>query len=147
MKTDRLLAALVAERCEVARFLKRMDQAGDKYRTYLASLDGVIRGLSVDIDPEILRMKRGPYRRNPYFLPKDLPRLRMDVFRLSEGALLTTDRVVIQVITAKGFDAEDRVLHAKITAQVRTVLRGLIKREVVERVGTGRATQWKLADI
>jgi hypothetical protein len=112
----------------------------------LAHFDGVLRVLAADLDPETIRPKRR-YQINRYFGRNEPPRFCMDTLRLAEGQPLTTDRIVAQIMTAKGFDVGDHILRTAIAKQIRTVLRGLRNRGTVHQIGFGRTTKWKLAGI
>jgi hypothetical protein len=52
-------------------------------------IDGVLRVLAADLDPETIRPKRA-YRRNRYFARNELSRLCLGVLRTAAGELLST---------------------------------------------------------
>ncbi len=54
-------------------------------------IDGVLRVLATDLDPETIRPKR-VYRRNRYFARNELSRLCLGVFRTAGGELLSSGR-------------------------------------------------------
>jgi len=50
------------------------------------------------------------------------------------------------VIAAKGFDAADAILRAAIREQIGSTVKRLHREGVIENIGAGRASKWKLAD-
>jgi hypothetical protein len=51
------------------------------------------------------------------------------------------------VITAKGFDTRDGILHRSIRDQIGDIAKRLHRRGEVEKIGHGRASRWKLASL
>ena len=141
---DHIVDGLIAKRAELAGVIAQLQRELDQHRADLAHIDGVLRVLASDLDPEAIKPKR-VYRRTRYFARSELSRLCLSAFRLAAGEPVTADHIAGQVIAAKGFDASDRVLRAAIADQVGQVLKGLRKRGTVERIGIGRGAKWKLA--
>jgi hypothetical protein len=135
---------LVAKRAELAGIIADLERQLAQHRANLTHIDGVLRVLAADLDPEAIRSKR-VYKRTRYFGRNELSRLCLGVFRTATGEPVTADFIAGQVIVAKGFDASDRVLRASIADQVGSVLKRLRNRSVVERIGTGTGSKWKLA--
>jgi hypothetical protein len=104
----------------------------------------VLRIVATHLDPETIRPKR-TYRRNRYFARNVLSRLCLGVLRTATGEQLSTDDIAGRVITAKGFDSGDAVLHAAIREQVGPIVKWLHRDGAIENVGAGRASKWKLA--
>jgi hypothetical protein len=102
--------------------------------------------LSADLDPETLRPKR-VYRRNRYFARNELSRLCLGVLRTAAGELLSTDEIAGRVIAAKGFDAGDAILRAAIREQVGSTVKRLHREGLIEIIGTGRASRWRLSGV
>src|SRR6266850_8550300 len=115
--TDHIVSGLIAKRAELAGIIDKLQRQLDQHRADLAHIDGVLRVLASDLDPETIRPKRA-YRRNRYFARNELSRLCLGVLRTATGELLSTDDIAGRVIAAKGFDATDNVLHVAIRAQV-----------------------------
>jgi hypothetical protein len=63
----------------------------------LTHIDGVLRVLASDLDPQTIRPKRA-YRRNRYFARNELSRLCLGVLRTAAGELLSTDDIADRVI-------------------------------------------------
>jgi hypothetical protein len=56
----------------------------DQHRADLTHIDGVLRVLAADLDPEKIKPKR-IYRRNRYFARNELSRLCLGVLRTAAG--------------------------------------------------------------
>jgi hypothetical protein len=141
--TDHVVSGLIAKRAELAGIIDQLQRQLDQHRADLTHIDGVLRVLAIDLDPETIRPKR-PYRRNRYFARNELLRLCLGVFREAAGEPVSVDDIAGQVITAKGFDAGDAILRDAIRDQVGDVVKRLHRRGEVEKTGRGRALQWKL---
>jgi hypothetical protein len=115
------------------------------YASDLTHIDGVLRVLATDLDPEMLRPKR-VYRRNRYFARNELSRLCLGVLRTAAGELLSTDEIAGRVIAGKDFDIGDTILRAAIRQQVGSTVKRLHRNGAIENIGAGRASKWKLVD-
>jgi hypothetical protein len=115
-------------------------------RADLTHIDGTLRVLAADLDPESIRPKRA-YRRNRYFARNELWRLCLGVLRTAAGGLLSTDEIAGRVIVAKGFDVGDSILRRAIRDQVGDIVKRLHRRDEIENVGRGRAMRWKLEGV
>jgi hypothetical protein len=122
-----------------------MQRQLDQHRAELAHIDGTLRVLATDLDPEKIRPKR-VYRRNRYFARNELSRLCLGVLRTATGELLSTDDISDRVIAAKGFDIGDQILRAAIREQVGSTVKRLHRVGAIENIGAGRASRWKLCD-
>src|SRR5208282_3972909 len=100
----------------------------------LTHIDGVLRVLATDFDPETIRPKRA-YRRNRYFARNELSRLCLGVLRTAAGELLTTDEIAGRVIAAKGFDTADAILRAAIREQVGSIVKRLCREGTIGNIG------------
>ena len=69
-----VVSGLIAKRAELAGVIDQMQSQLDQYRADLTHIDGVLRILVSDLDPETIRPKRA-YRRNRYFARNELSRL------------------------------------------------------------------------
>jgi hypothetical protein len=128
----------------LAGIIDEMQRKLDQHRADLTHIDGALRVLVTDLDPETIKPKR-LYRRNRYFARNELSRLCLGVLRTAVGELLSTDDIAGHVIAAKGFDAGDAILRAAIREQVGSVVKRLNKEGAIENIGAGRASKWKLA--
>jgi hypothetical protein len=108
--TDRVVSALIEKRRELAGIIDELQRQLDQHRADLVHIDGVLRVLATDLDPEAIKPKRR-YRRNRYFARNELSRLCLGVLRNAGGKLLSTDEIAGRVITAKGFDPGDAILR------------------------------------
>src|SRR3984893_17256503 len=112
-----VVTGLIAKRRELAGIIDQLQRQLDQYRADLVHIDGTLRVLAADLDPETIRPKRS-YRRNRYFARNELSRLCLSVLRTSAGELLSTNDIAGRVIAAKAFDAGDAILRAAIRDQV-----------------------------
>jgi hypothetical protein len=142
--TAHVVSSLIEKRRELAGIIDELQRQLDQHRADLTHIDGVLRVLASDLNPETLRPKRA-YRRNRYFARNELSRLCLGVLRTAAGELLSTDDIAGRVIAAKGFDAGDAILRAAIREQVGSTVKRLHRRAAAENIGAGRASKWKLA--
>jgi hypothetical protein len=140
---DHVVSGLIEKRRELAGVIDELQRELDRHRADLMHIDGVLRVLTTDLDPETIRPKRA-YRRNRYFARNELSRLCLGVLRTA-GEPLSTDDITDRVITAKGFDSGEAILRAAIRDQVGSIVKRLHRNGAVENIGAGRASKWKLA--
>jgi hypothetical protein len=141
---DHVVSGLIAKRAELAGIIDTLQRQLDQYRADLTHIDGTLRILASDLDPETIRPKRA-YRRNRYFARNELSRLCLGVLRTAPGESLSTNDIAGRVIAAKGFDADDAILRAAIREQVGSTVKRLHTKSLIENNGAGRASKWKLA--
>ena len=139
-----VVSGLIAKRRELAGIIDQLQRQLDQHRADLTHIDGVLRVLAADLDPETIRPKRA-YRRNRYFARNELSRLCLGVLRTAAEPM-STDEIAGRVIATKGFDAGDTILRAAIRDQIGDIVKRLHRRGEVESIGRGRATRWKLVD-
>jgi hypothetical protein len=144
--TAHVVSSLLEKRRELAGIIDELQRQLDQHRADLTHIDGVLRVLATDLDPEVIRPKRA-YRRNRYFARNELSRLCLGVLRTAAGELLSTDDIEGQVIAAKGFDAGDAILRAAIREQVGSTVKRLNREGAIDNIGAGRASRWKLARV
>jgi hypothetical protein len=140
---DHVVSGLIAKRRELAGIIDELQRQLDQHRADLMHIDGVLRVLATDLDPEMIRPKRA-YRRNRYFARNELSRLCLGVLRTAAGELLSTEDIAVRVIVAKGFNDGDAILRAAIREQVGSIVKRLHRNDAIEVVGAGRASKWKL---
>lgn len=141
---DHVVSGLIEKRRELAGIIDELQRQLDQHRADLTHIDGVLRVLATDIDPETIRPKRA-YRRNRYFARNELSRLCLGVLRTAAGELLSTDEIAGRVIATKGFDSGDAILRAAIREQVGSTVKRLHREGTIENIGARRASRWKLA--
>src|SRR5207253_11497801 len=93
---DHVVSGLIEKRAALAGVIDQMQRQLDQYRADLTHIDGVLRILASDLDPETIRPKRA-YRRNRYFARNELSRLCLGVLRTTAGELLSTDEIAGRV--------------------------------------------------
>jgi hypothetical protein len=141
--TDPVVAGLIAKRAELAGIIDQLQRQLDQHRADLTHIDGVLRILAPDFEPETIRPKRRQ-RRSRYFARYELSRLCLDMLREAATEPLSTEAITRHVIVAKGFEVGDAVLRAAIHDQVEAVLKRMIRDSRVEKIGGGHTTRWKL---
>ena len=75
-KHSPIVAGLIAKQAELAGVIVELQHQIDQHRADLSHIDGVLRILATDLDPETIRPKR-PYRRTLYFERRELSRLTL----------------------------------------------------------------------
>jgi hypothetical protein len=143
MADPHVITALREKRALVSGLIDRLEHKLEQHRADLTHIDGVLRLFQPDRDPESIKPKRAYARRTRYFARNELSRLVMGAFRSAEGALMTTDDIVAEVIKAKSFNGADVTLRGSIRDQVLTLLRSFKKRRTIEQIGLGRAVRWR----
>jgi hypothetical protein len=133
---DHVVSGLIEKRRELAGIIDDLQRQLDQLWADLTHIDGALRVLATDLDPEMIRPKRA-YRRNRYFARNELSRLCLGVFRTAAGELLSTDDIAGRVIAAKGFDAGDAILRAAVREQVGSTVKRLHRNGAVENIGAG----------
>src|SRR5207302_8511603 len=136
------VSSLIEKRRELAGIIDELQRRLDQHRADLTHIDGVLRVLASDLDPETIKPKRA-YRRNRYFARNELSRLCLGVLRTAAGELLSTDDIAGRVIKAKGFDCCDAILRAAIRDQVGSTVKRLHRSGAIEKISAGRASNWK----
>jgi hypothetical protein len=143
MRRDPVVSRLIAKRAELAGIVAQRQRQIDQDRADLTHIDGVLRILATDLDPETIRPKRR-YRRTRYFGRNELSRLCLSAFRIAAGKPLSTSDIADYVIKAKGFDAADALLRAEIRDQVGSIMKRLHREGAIANIGAGRASKWRL---
>jgi hypothetical protein len=143
---DHVISGLIEKRRELAGIIDELQRQLDQHRADLTHIDGALRVLATDLNPETIRPKR-VYRRNRYFARNELSRLCLGVLRTAAGELLSTDDIAGRVIAAKGFDIGDAILRAAIRDQVGSTVKRLHGSDAIKNIGAGRASKWKLAGV
>ena len=133
---DHIVAGLIEKRRELAGIIDELQRQLDQHRADLTHIDGVLRVLAADLDPEKIRPKR-LYRRNRYFARNELSRLCLSVLRTAAGEPLSTNDIAGRVIAAKGFNVGDGVLRRAISDQVGDIMKRLHRRGEIENSGAG----------
>ena len=120
-----------------------LEQELDQCRADLTHIDGALRVLRTDLDPETIPPRRR-YARRQYFARNELSRLCLDTLRLAAGEPLTAEEITIRIMTAKGLEARDARLRAAIRVQAGSVLKRLHRQKVAAPSGKGVGATWRL---
>jgi hypothetical protein len=141
--TDHIVAKLTTKRADLARLITELEQELDQHRADLTHIDGTLRVLQADLDPETIPSRRR-YARRQYFGRNELSRLCMDTLRQAAGEPLTAEEITIGIMTAKGLEAGDARLRATIRVQAGDVLKRLHRQKIAEPSGKGVGATWQL---
>ncbi len=141
---DHAISRLISKRVELARLAADLEQELDQCRADLVHIDGALRVLRADLDPETIPPRRR-HTRAQYFGRNELSRLCMDTLRLAATEPLTAEEITIRVMTAKGLDVRDARLRAAIRVQVGPVLKRLHRQKIAAPSGKGVGATWRLA--
>jgi hypothetical protein len=85
---DHAVSRLIAKRAELAGMIVHLEQELDQCRADLMHIDGALRVLRTDLDPETIPPRRR-YTRPQYFGRNELSRLCMDTLRQASSEPLT----------------------------------------------------------
>jgi hypothetical protein len=140
---DHVVAGLIEKRRELAGIIDQLQRQLDQYWGDLTHIDGVLRVLATDLDPETIRPKR-MYRRNRYFARNELSRLCLGVLRTAAGELLSTDEIAGRWSPSRASIPEMRSCAA-IREQVESTVKLLHRSGAIENIGARHASKWKLA--
>src|SRR3954469_8241216 len=140
---DHAISRLIAKRAELAGMIAHLEQELDQCRADLTHIDGALRVLRTDLDPESIPPRR-PYARVQYFARNELSRLCMDTLRLAAGEPLTAEEITIRIMTAKGLEAGDARLRATIRVQAGAILKRLHRQKIAAPSGKGVGAAWRL---
>jgi hypothetical protein len=142
-KRSPIVAGLIAKRAELAAVIAQLQRQIDQHRADLSHIDGVLRILASDLDPETIKPKR-VYRRTLYFERRELSRLILAAPRTAAEPL-SVDDLAERAMTAKGFGLADAILRVSIRDRVGLAAKRLHRGGTIQNVGTRRASKWKLA--
>jgi hypothetical protein len=140
---DHAISRLIAKRAELARLATELEQELDQCRADLIHIDGALRILRADLDPETIPPRRR-YIRTQYFGRNELSRLCMGMLREAAGEPLTAEEITLRIMTAKGLDARDARLRVTARVQVGAVLKRLSRKQIAMPSGKGAGATWRL---
>jgi hypothetical protein len=140
---DHAVSRLISKRAELAGMIVHLEQELDKCRADLTHIDGALRVLRTDLDPETIPPRR-VYNRTRYFARNELSRLCMDTLRLAADEPLTAEEITIRIMAAKKLDVRDARLRASIRVQAGSVLKRLHRQRIAAPSGKGVGATWRL---
>jgi hypothetical protein len=141
---DHAISRLIAKRAELARLVFDLERELDQCRADLVHIDGALRVLRADLDPETIPPRRR-HSRSQYFGRNELSRLCMDTLRLAAAEPFTAEEITVRIMTAKGLDARDARLRAAIRVQAGAVLKRLHRQKIAAPSGRRVGARWRLA--
>jgi hypothetical protein len=141
---DHAVSRLISKRAELAGMIAHLEQELDQCRADLTHIDGALRVLRSDLDPDSIPPRR-VYSRTRYFARNELSRLCMDTLRLAAGEPLTAEEITIRIMTAKGLEAGDARLRATVRVQAGSVLKRLHRQKIAAPSGKGAGATWRLS--
>jgi hypothetical protein len=140
---DYAVSRLISKRAELAGMIVHLEQELDQCRADLTHIDGALRVLRTDLDPETIPPRR-VYTRTRYFARNELSRLCMNTLRLAAGEPLTAEEITIRIMTTKGLDARDARLRATVRVQAGAILKRLHRQLIAAPSGKGVGATWRL---
>jgi hypothetical protein len=141
--TDHILSRSTAKRADLARMITHLEQELDQCRADLTHIDGALRVLSADLDPETIPPRRR-YERTWYFAHNELSRLCRDTLRMAAGEPITAEEITIRIMAAKKLDARDARLRASVRVQAGSVMKRLHRQKITAPSGKGVGATWRL---
>lgn len=141
MSETHVISALRAKRAEISGHVHDLEKRSKTWRARLAHIDAAIKIFSPDTDPDAIPPKK-PYRRSRYFQRGEFSRLVQDGLREATAPVTTAD-LATGILAAKGLPVDAATL-VHVNEKALGVLRGLLRRGTVSKLGTGRGTRWAL---
>src|ERR1051325_2424188 len=83
--TDRAISRLIDKRAEIAGMIVELEEELNQCRADLTHIDGALRLLNADLDPETIQPRPRRYKQTHYFGRNELSRLCMETLRLAAG--------------------------------------------------------------
>jgi hypothetical protein len=108
------------------------------YQAKLAGLDAAIREIAPELD--LTYYRRNP---NPYFKPRELPRLALEVMK-EAGQPLRSRVMVVRILARKGEELPAPALRKFTQHRLSAVLSVFQTRGVVRMTGNKREAWWGL---
>ena len=142
LSNDHAVSRLISKRAELAGIIVHLEQELDQCRADLTHIDGALRVLRTDLDPETIPPRR-VYNRTRYFARNELSRLCMDTLRIAVDEPLTAEEITIRIMTAKGIDPRDARLRATVRVQAGSVLKRLHRQKIAAPSGKGVGAAWR----
>jgi hypothetical protein len=108
------------------------------YQAKLAALDAAIREIAPELD--LTYYRRNP---NPYFKPRELPRLTLEVMK-NAGEPLRSRVMVVRILARKGEELPSPELRKFTQHRLSAVLSVMQTRGLVRMTGNKREAWWGL---
>jgi hypothetical protein len=143
MADPHIIAALSRKRIEISRAIADLERQVTVQRALLAHVDATL----MIFDPD-MKLEAVPSRRLAQtigrFATGDISGACMAAIREADGLVRSRD-IALRLMGSYGMDAKDSKLRREVQASVRNALMGYRRRGVLESVGTGWDTRWRLA--
>ena len=133
---------LSSKRAEVAGVIEDLERRLAAHRADLMHLDATICLFVPEARPDAIRPK-GRVRASR-FEPGDISAACMSAIREAAGPIGSRE-IATRLMAAKGLAVSDSKLRREVQNSVRNALSGYRRRGVLEAVGTGWDTRWRLA--
>lgn len=141
---DPLVIGLLSnKRAEVAGIIADLERQISAQRAVLMHLDATIRLFDPNARPAMIRPKG--VGRPSMFEPGDISGVCMAVIRESSTPVGSRE-IATQLMAAKGMAVSDGKLRREVQNCVRNALSAYRRRGILEAVGTGWDTRWRLAE-
>lgn len=145
MENEHVITGLLRKRQSIA---DELDAAQNKTRLLIQAIDAVdatIKLFQPDMDIGIVRVRPTPRRHTAF--RGESSRMILNMLR-EAGEPMTTRDIVLAVMTARGLNATDKVMHETMRMRVGASLRGMRDRSsVASGEGRGASVVWRLATL
>lgn len=142
MENEHVITGLLRKRQSIA---DELDAAQNKTRLLIQAIDAVdatIKLFQPDMDIGIVRVRPTPRRHTAF--RGESSRMILNMLR-EAGAPMTTRDLVLAVMTARGLNATDKVMHETMRLRVGASLRGMRDRKIlISGDGKGASVLWRL---
>jgi hypothetical protein len=148
MTDDRrhIVSGLLEKRRELAGEIVELERQTAQKRADLAHVIAVLRLYDPKAATEEVRPKQLAFRQR-FFGNGELSRHCLNQLREAEGLAISADDIAIAAMKAKAMPLGDDPLRQKLVSTTLAALKRLTKREIVEKIGTGVGSRWKLTDL
>jgi hypothetical protein len=143
MADPHIISALSRKRAEIAGVVADLERQIAGQRALLAHLDATLRIFDPDAKPEAIPPRRVAHTTGR-FATGDISGACMTAIRESAAPVSSRD-IAQRLMASYGLDAKDSKLRRDVQASVRNALMGYRRRGVLESVGSGWDTRWRLA--
>jgi hypothetical protein len=139
------ISALRQKRAELAGEVIHYQREIARIRGELVHVDAVLRLFAPDSPPEHILPKYHRPPRSEYLAHGEIRRRCLEAMR--DGAVITAESVVVQMMRDKGLDAEgDQRLRSDLLKRTLRALDALRRLGRVQKIGKSRGVRWKATE-
>lgn len=139
-----IITMLTTKRAEITRAIRDLEHQAHQHHESLKHIDATLRLFDPNVVPELARTPGRSQQGGP-FSAGDISGACMDAIREADGASIRSREIALRLMAEKGMNAADTKLRNSVLTRVRAALGAFQRRGVMESVGQGWDTRWKLA--